>query len=414
MIIKGSSRSGPKSLATHLMSPKNSRVEIAEVRDLLARDLLGAFQEMQDVASGSACQKFMYHANIDGDPRSPMTRAQWMESVDALEQKLGLTAQPRVVVMHLKDGREHCHVVWSRINPDTMTAISDSHNYRKHEEVSRDLERRFGHERVQGAHAERDGKARPDRTPDRADIQQQERTGKTGRAAVDAVKQVQADLTALWHSTRSGQEFAAGLAARGYILAQGDRRDFVVLDSAGAVHSLVRRIEGVKTAAVRERMADVDRASLPTLDQAKADQAEHDHAAEPLPAAAARGDAMTDERTRAPEAADPRDDPQTRYDRTAPKEPAEAAPSPDIHARIEAEAPQQTERQADLLAQIERQEHARRAFVEEQTAAAAKARAEQAQREREDAERERNGDITDAKNRYAQALGEYRMESPYM
>ncbi|MBF0562012.1 MAG: relaxase/mobilization nuclease domain-containing protein [Alphaproteobacteria bacterium] len=389
----------------------------------MSRDLLGAFQEMQDVASGSTCQKFMYHANIDGDTRYPMTREQWRESVDALEKKLGLTDQPRVGVMHVKEGREHCHVGWSRIKPETMTAISDSHNYRKHEEVSRELERRFGHERVQGAHAEREDKPRPARTPDHADIQQQERLGKPGRAGVAAIKAVKADLTALWQQTASGKDFAAALAARGYILAQGDRRDFVVLDSAGAVHSLARRIEGVKTAAVRERMADVDRASLPTLEQATAHQRKakaEDGATDSTRAKAARSDqAMQDEPT-APmpmpvkdgtakgadrrEAADPRDDQSARYDRTA----------PDARAVLEAEAVQQAPRQAGLLAQMERQEQARRAFVAEQTAAAEKARAEQEAREREDAARARNGDITDAKNRYAQALGdEYDIRDPY-
>ena len=75
---------------------------------------------------------------------------------------------------------------------------------------------------------------------------------------------------------------------------------------------------------------------------------------------------------------------------------------------------QQAPRQAGLLAQMERQEQARRAFVAEQTAAAEKARAEQEAREREDAARARNGDITDAKNRYAQALGdEYDIRDPY-
>ena len=88
-----------------------------------------------------------------------------------------MTGQPRVVVVHEKEGREHCHIVWSRIDLDRMAAISDSHNYRKHEEVARALEKEFGHERVQGAHVERDGKQRPDRTPSHAEMLQADRTG---------------------------------------------------------------------------------------------------------------------------------------------------------------------------------------------------------------------------------------------
>jgi hypothetical protein len=58
-----------------------------------------------------------------------------------------------------------------------MAAISDSNNYRKHEEVARSLEREFGHDRVQGAHVEREGKARPERTPSHREMLQSERTG---------------------------------------------------------------------------------------------------------------------------------------------------------------------------------------------------------------------------------------------
>jgi hypothetical protein len=272
VIIKGKSRSGAAALAAHLTSAKNERVDVAEIRGLFAQDLSGALREMEDVASGSTCGLFMYHASIDPDARYSMTREQWRESVDVLEKNLGLSDQPRAVVMHVKEGREHCHVVWSRINIETMKGISDSHNFRKHEETARDLERRFGHERVQGAHVEREGRKRPDRTPSRADIQQQERAGKSGRAAVAAVNQVKAELTALWHQTGTGREFADALAARGYVLARGDRRDFVVVDSVGAVHSLSRRIEGVTAASVRERMNDVDRDNLPSVAEAKAHQ----------------------------------------------------------------------------------------------------------------------------------------------
>ena len=362
MIIKGRSVNSVGYWAAHLTSAKNERVEIIEIRDLLSRDLLGAFKEMQDVAAGSNCAKFMYHANIDPDPRFPMTPAQWREAVDTLEKKLGLTDQPRAVVAHVKEGREHRHVMWSRVNGDTLRAVSDSHNYRKHEEVSRELERQFGHERVQGAHAEREGKERPARTPDRADIQQQERAGKSGRAAVEAVKQVKADLTALWGQTRTGQEFAAAVAERGYILAQGDRRDFVVVDRVGAVHSLARRIEGVRTAAVRERMADVDRAELPTLAAAKAHQVERRHGAEGAPIM----------REQQPEAAPAEPQP------TPLRQEASAGQADKTAAGdIEAEAARQPARQADMLAKMERQAEARRAFVEEQAAAAAKAREEE-------------------------------------
>ena len=92
-----------------------------------------------------------------------------------------------MVVVHEKEGREHCHIVWSRIDLDRMAAISDSHNYRKHEEVARELEREFGHERVQGAHVERDGKRDGPSEPRAiAEMLQAERTGISPQASQGA------------------------------------------------------------------------------------------------------------------------------------------------------------------------------------------------------------------------------------
>jgi hypothetical protein len=41
------------------------------------------------------------------------------------------------------------------------------------------------------------------------------------------------------------------LAEHGYMLARGDRRDFVIVDREGGIHSLARRIDGMKAAELR-------------------------------------------------------------------------------------------------------------------------------------------------------------------
>ena len=150
-------------------------------------------------------------------------------------------------------------------------------------------------------------------------------------------------------------------------------------------------------AATGQARADVARSNDAMQDEKTAPETE------PRPAPLAeKGDAAL--ATAKPEAADPRGDPLTRYDRTAPENPA----------GIEPEAARQAQREAALLALAAKQDHARSEFVKEQTAAAATARAEEGTRRRETAERERNGDVTDAKGRYAQALAdEYQVENPY-
>jgi hypothetical protein len=262
MIIKGKSRTQPSALAAHLSNAeKNEKVSLIEVKGTVADDLRGALIEMGAYGAGTRCTKPLYHAAISPAPPHRLTDEQRSEAIDALEKKLGLEGHARVVVMHEKLGRQHIHIVWSRIDLDHMKAVSDSHNYRKHEEVSRDLERRFGHDRVQGAHAERDGSERPDRTPSRAELRQEERTGITGA-------QVKAEVTAAFQASDSPEAFRRALEDRGMMLAKGDRRDFVVVDRAGGIHSLARRIDRMKAAEFRTFMAPLDRESLPSAREA--------------------------------------------------------------------------------------------------------------------------------------------------
>jgi Relaxase/Mobilisation nuclease domain len=297
VIIKGASRAGGADLGAHLnRTDTNESVQLLELRGVAGVNLDQALREMEAFGAGTRCKSPLYHANIDPRADEVLTAAQWQQAVDALEAKLGLTDQPRAVVQHIKQGRAHVHVVWSRIDLEKNRAVSDSHNYRKHEEVARALERAFGHERVQGAHVERDGRARPARTPSHAEMQQAERTGRDPKA-------IKAEITSLWRQTDSGRAFTGALAEAGYVLARGDKRDFIVIDQAGESHSLARRIEGAKAAEIRERMADVDQARLPGASEARrqaieAEQAREEarEAAEQRQAALAAQQAATAER----------------------------------------------------------------------------------------------------------------------
>ena len=276
MIIKGKSRAGPQQLATHLgNAEKNERVSLVETRGTIAQDLRGALVEMDAYAVGTKCERSLYHAAISPEPPHVLTPEQRAEAIDALEKRLGLDDHARVVVMHEKLGRQHIHIVWSRIDLEKMRSVSDSHNYRKHEEVARDLERRFGHDRVQGAHHERDGVERPDRTPSRAELRQEERTGITGKMVKD-------EVTAAFRASDGPEAFRAALEERGYLLARGDRRDYVIIDRKGGIHSLTRRIDGIKAAELREFMAPMNPESVPNIEQAREVIAERERRAREL------------------------------------------------------------------------------------------------------------------------------------
>ena len=242
MIIKGGSRSAPGQLAYHLQRvDTNERVQILELNSG-ADDLKTTFRDWQILSEGTRGEKGLYHANIDPALGYTMTPEQWKRAVDVLEKELGFEGQPRAVVMHDKEGRQHIHVVWQRTDIETMTLRSDSQNYAAHERASLQLEQEFGHEHVPGKHAKRDREAQPDFPS--ADVshdewQQAERSG-IGH------KDRKAQVTGLYEASDSGQAFKAALEDAGYVLARGDRRDFVILDEDAKVHSLGRQLPGVK------------------------------------------------------------------------------------------------------------------------------------------------------------------------
>jgi hypothetical protein len=270
MVVKGRARAGAAELAAHLRRvDTNERMELVEVVGTVAGDLPGALREMEAVAAGTRCRRPLYHASINVRVDEPMAPEQWRRAVECLGERLALADQPRVVVLHEKHGRTHLHVVWSRIKASRMAAIHDGHNFRAHEEVARALEAEFGHARVQGAHVGREKAAdpRPARAPYPWETQQRAKT--RGPAIAD----VAADATAAWRDADGGLAFRTAVEARGYLLARGDRRDLVLVDRAGGVHGLARRIEGARAREVRERLADLDPALLPGVTEARAAQA---------------------------------------------------------------------------------------------------------------------------------------------
>ena len=259
MIIKGQSRSRSRQLAAHLLrQDQNESIRLYEVRGTVASDVEGALAEMEARGAAVASKRPLYHASISPEAHTPLTDAQIRIAVDTLEEALGFGTQPRIVVVHRKENREHVHVVWSRVDADRNRAIPDSWNYRCHEEVSRTLETLFGHRPIPRSGSRKREPARQARAPRDYELRQEERTGKPTAQTV-------AEITALWHSSGNAEAFQARLEEAGYRLARGDRRVLVVIDRNGEVHSLARRIDGVNTRNLRLFFRDVDLQMLPAV-----------------------------------------------------------------------------------------------------------------------------------------------------
>lgn len=212
---------------------------------------------MRLLAAGGRVQNPFYHVNINPREDEHLTPEQWDIAVETLEKNLGLTDHARFQVEHEKDGRTHRHIVWSRIDPDTMTATSDSFTYPIHTQTARELEQMFDLAPVVMP---------PPLERDRFKEWETFRAQETGIGP----KEMKTEITALWQQSDGGRAFQAAIEEKGYLLAKGDRRDFVLIDPEGDIHSLARRIDGAKAADIRAKMGDLDRDSLMSAKEASA------------------------------------------------------------------------------------------------------------------------------------------------
>jgi hypothetical protein len=264
--INGGSRRAAGWWGRHLENAEtNERVEVMEISGLGATDIADAFAEMRALAeaSGSKVKNFFYQYNINPRADEQLTEAQWQQAHATLHKNLGFPEdQPFFRVRHIKDGRVHEHGVIFRVDLERGVAVSDSLTARIHERTARELEITFDLERGKSILTPDRDFERPERRPKN---HESFRAGETG-IDPDTVK---ADARQAWERADSGTAFRVALEASGdYVLARGDRRDFVIIDRAGDDHSLARRV-GEKAAAVRERMADLDPASVPNVEQAR-------------------------------------------------------------------------------------------------------------------------------------------------
>lgn len=258
MILKGNQRGGGRQMAAHLLNGmQNEHVTVHQVRGFLATNVRGALEEAYALARGTQCQKYLYSLSLNPPKDASVPIEAFEKALKAIEDKLGLTDQPRVVVFHEKEGRRHAHCVWSRIKVDEMKAVNIAHDWPKLQAVSRALFMEHGWTMPRGLI---DKAHRNPLTYTRHEWQQAARTGRSASA-------IKACLQECWAAADSAKAFAAVLQERGFLLAKGDRRGFVAVDVYGDVFSLTRHL-GLKGKDLAKRLGSPD--ALPTVEEAKA------------------------------------------------------------------------------------------------------------------------------------------------
>ena len=287
MIIKGASRSSVSFWSKHLLrTDHNEQVEVIETaiwHEQPAQAVAETLQHFQSLTRlTEKGQKGLYCAHIDPGGQYDMTSDQWQASLSILEHELGLSGQPRLVVKHLKDDREHLHVVWQRtqeVEAGKFTLISDSHNYKHHELAARQMEHVFEHEPVRGVFTGRERDPETGRCLDERPVaklhhhewQQAERIQAKQPGKDPAA--IKAEIANLWQVAGSGQAFESSLTHAGYTLAQGDKKSIhMVMDADGEAYDLRRSLAGVKKKDLEARLLHAPADTLPKVSQVRAQQ----------------------------------------------------------------------------------------------------------------------------------------------
>ncbi|XWN29331.1 MAG: relaxase/mobilization nuclease domain-containing protein [Devosia sp.] len=257
MIVKGNQRGGATALARHLLNREdNDHVTVQELRGFASGTLSSAMQEALAISKGTQCRKFLFSVSLNPPENANVTAKDLAAAADKVEERLGLSDQPRALVIHEKEGRRHGHAVWSRINAETMTAIKlDFYKFRL-KDVSKELFREHGWRMPEGLKelGERDPS-----TFTREEWQQAKRVRQ------DAAK-LKGMFRECWETSDNAASLGQALSERGFVLARGDRRAAVAVDYRGEVYALARW-SGVKTKEVKARLGDLD--ALPDVSAAK-------------------------------------------------------------------------------------------------------------------------------------------------
>ncbi|PQJ26719.1 hypothetical protein BSZ35_19200 [Salinibacter sp. 10B] len=286
MIIKGGSRSNGAQLGRYLMQTgENIEVKVLELPSS-ARSVEEAIRDMERMGKATRGEKVLYHAQINPNPGEPMWRGDWIRSADILAEKLGMEGQPRVIVFHLKEGylegaREHAHVVFQRtdVREENLGCrlISDSHNYRKHEAASRQIERELGHEPVptvdRGTSYTQEEARKASQLPAPTELVRREGSAHTDSAHITYVpdgqygpyrsrrganpKEVRAFVTTAYQRARGPEEFRDYLWAAKLQIAIGERRAYSLIDEFGNDYTLARMVQGARTSDLKRFLGPV-------------------------------------------------------------------------------------------------------------------------------------------------------------
>ena len=147
MIIKSVIRGGYRSAAEYMKEQgKNETTRLVELSDPAAKNLDDAFHNMWVVTGNTKCTKPLHHISINPMPGERLTDAQLRKIVEHCEKIYGypMFHHQRVIVEHVKDGRQHFHVIWNRVSLVTGRSVWPKKHWNKSKQICREMEKELG------------------------------------------------------------------------------------------------------------------------------------------------------------------------------------------------------------------------------------------------------------------------------
>jgi hypothetical protein len=255
MILVGNQRGGGKDLARHLMKAENERVELHDLRGFASDTLQGAFQESYALSRNTRCTQHLFSLSLNPPPEEDVSKEVFEDAITRIEEKLGLSGQPRAIVFHEKNGRRHAHAVWCRIDAENMKAVPLPFTHQKLQGIARELYVENGWRMPLGFVDQ------SYTNPANYSLEEWQQAKRAGQNP----EQTKILFQDAWAISDSREGFANALKERGFVLARGDRRGFVAVDHQGEAYAVSRWV-GLKAKEVAARLGDPS--GLPNVEEA--------------------------------------------------------------------------------------------------------------------------------------------------
>ena len=257
MFLKGSTinNSGhARKMAAHLFKDENEIINVRE--SLLGKnkksigDELVAMQKYAELTRG---KEAIFSVAVSPREHESLTDKQLDRAVEMIEKRFNLEGQQKIIIDHVKEGRAHSHVLWSKVDIEKGKLIP-TNNYKVIlKDMAREMEREFSHEMTPSRYSEkslelldkdrmRDARRSPEKVEQRSSMERKRL------------------LSGLWQEAKSPGHFIDMAKDAGYTIARGDKAKFVVIDRDGDISSLARDLpKTVKTKDIENRFQALEK-----------------------------------------------------------------------------------------------------------------------------------------------------------